>query len=287
MNKMKIKEKDFRKYAVWAVVTGAASGMGRIYAAKLALMGYNLILVDINSGKLESAEEAIKGKIREMDDFRAEYASGFRTLCLVQDLSEQDAAFKIADAARKAECDVEVLINNAGMFFFQSIAEISRKSLSSIVMVHNFTSLMLCREFVPDMKKRGRGYVLNVSSIAAWMNWPGVGIYGDTKLFIKAFSRSLRIECRGTGVSVTTAYFGAVDTPLYKLSDKHRRIARMLRIMISPETAVGKALKAMFRRRRSVKPGFINKIACPLVSLLPDSLLAFLYKRADSFRMEV
>ena len=134
---------------------------------------------------------------------------------------------------------------------------------------------MLCREFVPGMIERGRGYVLNISSLAAWMEWPAIGMYGNTKRFVKGFSRSLRIECRGTGVSVTNAYFGAVDTPLVPLKPNLRKLARNLQVMIDADKATDKALKAMFRRRKGTMPGFVNKIFFPFVVILPDWLLAW------------
>ena len=109
------------------------------------------------------------------------------------------------------------------------------------------------------------------------MPWPAVGMYANTKRFIKAFSRSLRIECRGTGVSVTTAYFGAVDTPLYPLKPSLRRLAVRIYVMIPPRTAAEKALKAMFRKRKQLLPGLINKIFLPLIVLLPDFILGPVY----------
>lgn len=157
-----------------------------------------------------------------------------------------------------------------------------------MMMVHNYTPLMLCREFIPGMRERGKGYILNVSSLAAWMPWPGVGMYGCTKRFVKGFSRSLRIENHGTGVSVTNAYFGAVDTPLYNLKPRLRRLARRLHVMISPELAVDRALNATFRRKKAVMPGLINHVFKPFIVLMPDWLLVWLYDRfGDKFTREV
>ena len=156
-----------------------------------------------------------------------------------------------------------------------------------MVMVHDYTPLMLCREFVPQMKERGCGYVLNVSSLAAWIPWPGLGMYASTKRLVKDFSRALRVECRGTGVSVTNAYFGAVDTPLFNLKPSYRRLARNLRIMIPAEKAVEKALRAMFRRRKGIMPGVLNHIFKPVVTILPDPVLAWIYRLLEPIRMDV
>lgn len=276
---MKIEEKNFRRYASFALVTGAASGMGRAYSLHLARMGYNLVLVDINGAGLKETASIVSGEVSALDDWRKEYASAFRTVTCVQDLSLPDAASSVAQMADAEGCNVEVLVNNAGMFFFREISEVPQKYLSRMMMLHMHTPLMLCREFVPKMKAGGCGYVLNISSLAAWMAWPGVGMYGNTKRFIKGFSRSLRIECRGTGVSVTTAYFGAVDTDLFGLTPFYRRIARRIGVMVSVEKAVESALKATFKRRKSTMPGLVNHIARPFLVILPDSFLHFLYEK--------
>lgn len=276
---MKIEEKNFRRYAVFALVTGAASGMGRAYSLHLARMGYNLVLVDINGAGLKETASIVSGEVAALDDWRKEYVSAFRAVTCVQDLSLPDAASSVAQMADAEGCNVEVLVNNAGMFFFREISEVPQKYLSRMMMLHMHTPLMLCREFVPKMKAGGCGYVLNISSLAAWMAWPGVGMYGNTKRFIKGFSRSLRIECRGTGVSVTTAYFGAVDTDLFGLTPFYRRIARRIGVMVSVEKAVESALKATFKRRKSTMPGLVNHIARPFLVILPDSFLHFLYEK--------
>lgn len=284
---MDIDTKNFREYRSYAVVTGAASGMGRLYARRLALSGYSLIVIDINGQKLEETADAIRAEVAGLSDWRIPYKSSFRVLTLVQDLSQQDAAARVAGFSRQNGCDVEVLVNNAGLFYYQGIAETSPRALSRMVMVHDYTPLMLCREFVPQMKERGCGYVLNVSSLAAWIPWPGLGMYASTKRFVKDFSRALRVECRGTGVSVTNAYFGAVDTPLFNLKPSYRRLARNLRIMIPAEKAVEKALRAMFRRRKGIMPGVLNHIFKPVVTILPDSVLAWIYRLLEPIRMDV
>lgn len=284
---MDIDTKNFREYRSYAVVTGAASGMGRLYARRLALSGYSLIVIDINGQKLEETADAIRVEVAGLSDWRIPYKSSFRVLTLVQDLSQQDAAARVAGFSRQNGCDVEVLVNNAGLFYYQGIAETSPRALSRMVMVHDYTPLMLCREFVPQMKERGCGYVLNVSSLAAWIPWPGLGMYASTKRFVKDFSRALRVECRGTGVSVTNAYFGAVDTPLFNLKPSYRRLARNLRIMIPAEKAVEKALLAMFRRRKGIMPGVLNHIFKPVVTILPDPVLAWIYRLLEPIRMDV
>ena len=267
MNKMK------GNYGTYALVTGAASGMGRIYALRLAEMGFNLVLVDIKENGLKQTAEGLNPNAK--------------VLLITQDLSKEDAADRIYEKTEEASCKIEVLVNNAGVMYCQGIAETSERMLKLIMAVHMTTPMMLCRKYVTGMKERGRGYILNISSLAAWMIWPGIGMYGTTKRFVRNYSRELRIECRKTGVSVTNAYFGAVDTPLVPLKDSLRKLARGLAVMISPEKAVDRALKATFRRRRGTMPGLLNKIFLPFIVILPDCLLGWIYRKAKPYLMKV
>jgi short-subunit dehydrogenase len=269
-------KKRFRNFETYALVTGAASGMGRIYSLRLAEKGYNVILVDINAKGLEETEVLIKASVQEA-----------KVLPIVQDLSVLDAADQIFAKTEAAGCQVEVLVNNAGVMYCQGIAETSERMLKLIMMVHMNTPLMLCRKYVNGMKERGNGYVLNISSLAAWMIWPGIGMYGSTKRFVKDYSRELRIECQKTGVSVTNGYFGAVDTPLVPLKDSLRRLARVLTVMISPEKAVRRALNATFRRQKGTMPGLLNKLFLPLIIIMPDCLLGWIYRKAKPYLMKV
>ena len=270
----------------YALVTGAASGMGRIYAQRLAQKGYGLVLVDINAAGLDETASLVGDDVR--------------VLKIVQDLSTGDAADRIYETTEAEGCEVEVLVkaiekygkidvlvNNAGVMYCQGLAETSERMLKLIMAVHMTTPLMLCRKYVGAMKERGCGYMLNISSLAAWMIWPGIGMYGCTKRFVRNYSRELRIECQKTGVSVTNAYFGAVDTPLIPLKDSLRKLARCLAVMIRPEKAVDKALKATFRRRRGVMPGLLNKIFLPLILVMPDCLLGWIYRKAKPYLMKV
>ena len=247
--------------------------MGRIYARRLAQRGYNLVLVDINAAGLDETASMIGEEVK--------------VLSIVQDLSLMDAADRIYERTEAEKCEVEVLVNNAGVMFCQGLAETSEKMLNVIMMVHMNTPLMLCRKYVGAMKERGCGYILNISSLAAWMIWPGIGMYGCTKRFVRHYSRELRTECRKTGVSVTNAYFGAVDTPLVPLKESLRKLARILAVMIRPEKAVDRALKATFRRRRGVMPGLLNKIFLPLIIIVPDCLLGWIYRKAKPYLMKV
>lgn len=277
----------FRNFETYALITGAASGMGRVYAEKLAAKGYNLVIVDINAKGLEETAAMVRAEIASAEGISDELKNSFKVLPVVQDLSVMEAADLIWEKTEAEGCIVEVLVNNAGVMYCQGIAETSERMLKLIMMVHMNTPLLLCRKYVNGMKERGCGYILNISSLAAWMSWPGIGMYGNTKRFVRDYSRELRIECQKTGVSITNAYFGAVDTPLIPLKDSLRKLARGLMVMITPEKAVERALRATFKRRRGTMPGFLNKLFWPFIVILPDCLLGLAYRIAKPYLMKV
>jgi len=279
--------KKFQEYRRYALVTGAASGMGRIYSRELALRGYNVVLVDINAEGLAGTEEIVREAVASSEKVPAGFKDSLRLLPIVQDLSVPDAADKVHEATEAAGCEVEVLVNNAGVMYCQGIAETSERMLNLIMMVHMNTPLMLCRKYVGAMKERGCGYILNISSLAAWMSWPGIGMYGNTKRFVRGYSRELRIECQKTGVSVTNAYFGAVDTPLIPIRPGLKKLARTLTVMIAPEKAVSRALWATFHRCKGTMPGLLNKLFFPFIVILPDCLLGWVYRLAKNHLMKV
>ena len=144
----------------YAVVTGAASGMGRCYALELAEKGYGVLIVDINN----EAAQTLSMQIAQQFNVPAP------VLCV--DLTQANAAEQIVNLCKENCWQVEILINNAGMLITSTIEETAPEKLRAIVALHCSTPLLLCRYFIPLMKESGGGYILNVSSYSAWMDWP-------------------------------------------------------------------------------------------------------------------
>lgn len=257
--------------SIYAIITGAASGMGRCYALQLAQMGYGVILVDING---EAAQEL-------SSEIAQKYAVSAPVICI--DLTLPNAADLIYEKCQQNGWIVEILINNAGMLITSTIEETDPQRLQRIIALHCTTPLLLCRHFIPLMRQQGKGYILNISSITAWMDWPVIGMYGCTKRFVKGYSRELRIECKGSPISVSTAIFGAVDTPLirFPLLMRYRKLLLRFGFMISPEKATSLALKAMFKRKGKLIPSLSDRFVFMLCPLVPNSLLSFLIRKMD------
>ena len=96
-----------------------------------------------------------------------------------------------------------------------------------------------------------------------------MSLYGSTKVALKSFAQSLWYEMRRDGVSVTTVYPGAVDTPLYNLEEKHRKWLRAVGFMMRPEKMARAGIRALERGRRAVVPGLFTKVAVAACWLLP------------------
>ena len=168
---------------------------------------------------------------------------------------------------------IEVLVSNAGVLLFSQMQHTSLADLDRIIALHCTTPTKLCRLFAEDMAQRGRGYILLVSSITAWTPFPTISHYASTKAYLKSLGEALWYEYRGRGVSITTLMPSAVDTPLYRLSEKARRRLLRLGLMMSAESVVRKALKAMFRGRVRCLPGIVTKIEAGFCAIMPRWVL--------------
>lgn len=245
----------------YALITGASSGMGAVYADRLARLGYGIVAVSNRREENDAAARRLSERYRT--DVHAIYA----------DLTERDAAQRLYDIAAERGLEIEILISNAGMLLFSQLSNTSPQNLDRITALHCRTPMQLCRLFGSDMQRRGRGYILIVSSATAYMPYPTISHYAATKAFLRSFACSLWYEMRPCGVGVTALFPGAVDTPLYSLDEKHRRRLRRCGVMISPEKVVDKALGAMFRRRRRCIPGWFNSVTTAICALLPAHAL--------------
>lgn len=235
--------------------------MGAVYADRLARLGYGIVAV--SNRKEENEATARRLKERYGVDVHAIYA----------DLTERDSAQRLYDIAAERGLEIEILISNAGMLLFSQLSNTSPQNLDRITALHCTTPMQLCSLFGSDMQRRGKGYILVVSSSTAYMPYPTISHYAATKAFLRSFACSLWYEMRPYGVGVTALFPGAVDTPLYSLDEKYRRRLRRCGVMISPEKVVDKALEAMFRRRRRCVPGWFNSATTALCALLPAHAL--------------
>ena len=272
-----------------ALVTGASSGIGLQYATQLA-RDYHTDLLLVSNQQEELNQVAT--------DLATQY--GVKTIPLYADLSKQNAAEQLHQYCLDNNLVVDILINNAGVFFFNPYCETSMKRIDLMLNLHMITVAKLTRLFGEDMinrqltaeeqaqklcrKPRQKGYILNMSSMSAWMAMPGIQTYNATKAFIYNFSKSLWYEFRPKGVNITVMAPGAVDTALFGLAPHLRRLAVNLTVSIPPEKLVKRALKKLFRGKKADTPGFLNWLATPLLKHTPDWLVFLAIKFVGKFQ---
>ena len=250
----------------YALVTGASSGIGYQYARQLAEKGYNLIIVS-------NEAEAIVEKAEELKkDYSVEVVP------LMRDLGKQEAAKDLYDYCKGQNLEVEVLINNAGVYHDRDFLADTAAFNELILNLHVHTPAMLMYYFCQDMVSRNKGYVLNMSSITSEIAVQRLATYSATKSFLKNFSRSTHVELYHKGVYVTAVRPGAVDTGLYNISRTATKIGMIVGYIVTPEKLARQGLRAMFHKRARVTPGFLNHVLLFLVALLPTCLLRLIRK---------
>ena len=203
---------------------------------------------------------------------------------LYVDLTEENAVKDLVNYCHEHNLEVDVLVNNAGVFFFNELIKTDPRRIDIMLDLHVKTVTRMCRYFGEEMKNRGRGRIINMSSMSAWMTMPGINIYNATKAYILNFSRSLWYELKPHGVIVTAVCPGAVDTTLYGLSNYWRKVAVGLGVSMPPAKLVRKALKASKKGKKQTMPGWINHLFVPLIKHLPDWFVFAVIKRLKQFQ---
>ncbi len=241
-----------------ALITGASSGIGLMYAKQLASMGYDLVIVSNQEQELSNTAKML------------EKTYGMKAYVKFSDLTAPQACESLHSWCKNCNHEIDVLINNAGVFFFNDIKNTTPSRVQLMLDLHVKTTTSLCQLFSSDMIERGHGHILNMSSMSAWICYPGISTYCATKAYILSFSKSLWYELKPYGVSVTAVCPGAVDTGLYGLSDYWRKIAVNIGVSMPPEKLVRKALVRMFKGKKEYLPGPINHIFLPFLKHIPD-----------------
>ena len=253
--------------AHFALVTGASSGIGLEFAKQLAGKGFNLLMV--------SNEETIHDRAKELKECHPT----LEVLSLVRDLSIQTAARELYDYTCAQGIEVEVLVNNAGVYHDRDILDDSEGFTSLILNLHMYTPAMLCYLFGQDMKERRHGYILNVCSVTSKIAAQRLGTYGSTKAFLCNFTRALHIELHKYGVHVTDVSPGAVDTGLFSIPGWVTKAGKALGIIASPQMLVRRALRALFWGcSKTTIPTVFWQVLCFIILLIPTCVLRWIRK---------
>jgi NAD(P)-dependent dehydrogenase (short-subunit alcohol dehydrogenase family) len=186
-----------------AIVTGASSGIGRATATRFAAEGARLILNDLNSDGLEETIAALPGEDHQL---------------VTGDVSEEATAQRLAATARKRFGQIDVLVNNAGIYFLQDITETTSSDIERVLGVNLCSMIWCCKHVIPSMLERHSGSIVNLGSISAFTGQEHEGksqyLYNVSKAAAVQLSISLATRYAADGIRVNAVCPGVVRTRL-------------------------------------------------------------------------
>ena len=180
-----------------AVITGASSGMGQEFAIRLASEGANLVLASRHLAK------ETQQKIAD---------AGGTAIALTCDVTSPGDVRSLAEAVKSELGRCDILINNAGIYPFQSFAEMSFEDWRKILSVDLDSLFLTCKAFVPMMQQNNWGRIINISSNVCWTVAPNVTHYTTAKMGVIGFTRALATEVADAGITVNAVAPGLVRT---------------------------------------------------------------------------
>lgn len=244
-----------------ALVTGASAGIGAAFARHLAAEGHDLLLV----ARREDRLRGLAGELRA--------AHGVRCEVLAADLADPAAPTRIMEYAAAQGLDVDVLINNAGMSSNGTFADTDWATLAAEVQVMITAVTELAHLAVPGMKARGRGRIVNVSSLAA-LAPPGASLlYSAIKSYVLVMSQSLDMELKPAGVHVTALCPGFVHSEFHDVMGTRDAASSLpAALWLQPDAVVREAWAAVEAGKPVCVPGTVNKVLAAAVRPLPRSL---------------
>jgi short-subunit dehydrogenase len=246
------------------LITGASSGIGEVFARKLAARGQNVLLVARSEDKLIT----LCNELGRSNSIRAQYVA--------LDLSQPESPARLFEEVEKRALSVDMLINNAG---FGSMGEFSMLDLArELNMIDlNIKSLVeLTHRFLGPMLERKQGTIINVASTAGFQPVPFMATYAATKAFVLSFSEALWEENRPHGVHIMALCPGVTDTNFFEAARGHKPPARVSQ---SPEDVVETALRGLSRKKSHVISGWTNLVMVESERLAPRSLVTRLAGR--------
>jgi len=252
----------------YALITGAASGIGKALAEKFARHGHHLVLVSKVS-ELETLNS-------QVDLLAIQYE--IKVSVIGADLEKEDAAMMIYETVRQLGIKVQYLVNNAGFGVYRSFLETDLIKEIDMINTHIMCTTKMIKLFLPDMVQNGYGRVLNLSSTASYMPVFKMAVYAATKAYISSLSKTINMELKGTGVSITALCPGATSTALpYKAGMEHTLLYRLF--VMNPTAVANIGYKALMRGKPCVVAGVYNKILVLFSKLLPAFIVNSITKR--------
>lgn len=233
-----------------ALVTGASSGIGREAALMLSDMGYDLVLVSRRGAALRETAKQAKTRV----------------IIITADLSDREECKKLCQKTKGL--DIEVLINNAGFGVFGEFAKTSLSEQLNMLDLNVGAAHMLMHVFLKRFLKRGRGYILNTASLAAFGPGPLLAAYYAGKAYLYSLSAAVSRETQNRGVNICVLCPGPVDTGFNNRAGVQFSLPPM-----SAEKVAKAGLKGLFAGKRTVVPGVVNKLTAAVMKFAPTDLV--------------
>jgi short-subunit dehydrogenase len=255
----------------YVLITGAGSGIGLEMAKKLAAKNFNLILVARSEDKLFSLQKDLKDRY-EID---VKY--------LLYDLSEPNSALDLYHEVQRNHYLVTGLINNAGFGDYGNFFEMPLKKDEEMIAVNITATVGLTKLFGAEMIKAGKGRIMNVASLLAFLPFPYYSVYSATKSFVLAFTETISAETEGKGVFITALCPGPVETSFH--TDAMRRTNAMSANKPMPADVVAEAGIELFLHGKGKKVvGFMNWFLSNLPRITPDKWMMKIKKNLASIQ---
>jgi short-subunit dehydrogenase len=242
------------------LVTGATRGLGRQLSLTLALReGTNLILVGRDEGRLND----LAGEIAQRTSVGARI--------VVKDLLREDSAYSLFDETKDE--DVFGLVNNAGLTYYGPTQAAALGQFASILEVDLHRVVELTLLFFDAMTAKSRGFILNVTSLAAFLPIPYQSVYSAVKAATQVFSECLAQENRGSPVLISTFAPSGMYTDMIERAGLRRHMEKHRFSYIDTERAAREIIRGVKRGKRLIIPGVFNRFLYHLVDLLPRGVL--------------
>ncbi|MDH4169729.1 MAG: SDR family oxidoreductase [Acidimicrobiia bacterium] len=239
-----------------AVVTGASSGIGEALARRLSQAGTHVVLVARTQSRLDELADQLGGPDR--------------ATVLVADLADRAGVAPVAELIA-GEPEIDLVVNNAGFGVSGAIAESDVERQLAMIDVNVRCLTQLSHAAAAAMAPRGRGGILNISSVGGYVPAPSFAVYGATKAYVTSFSQALHAELESAGVHVTCVAPGFTRTEFQDRAEYDS--SKMPGFMWQTADEVAKiALDATAKNKAMVVPGLPNKLMVAAVKPLPSAL---------------
>lgn len=241
------------------LITGASSGIGAETARLVARRGGRVLLLARTRGALD----AVAADIRKQGGEAGVYPV---------DLSDPVAVDRITAAIAREAGTPDVLVNNAGAGRWRSVEETTTEEAAQMMAVPYLAAFGVTRAFLPSMRARGSGHIVNMSSVVGYVGIPGAAGYATARWAMRGFTEALRADLAGTGIGVTLIAPGKVDSPFFAHNpgseERIPGIARLYRTLSTEEVAAA-VVRAVERNQREVVMPALLKLTILTHRVLP------------------